>query len=187
MKRIIPGVLLTSALVLGGPALADTKPMPAKTAGTAEYKGFVVPSDAKSFLERVHHANQDEIAQAKLAQQNSQNEDVKAFAAQMIQQHTDADQKVMDLAKAQKLTIGEPKPANDMEKKAMAADKATMDKLQSLKGAPFDSCYMATQLGAHDAVLGKRMAGKQAAAGNTELASLIDGLIAAVCSHRHHA
>ena len=74
MKQFIQGVLVTSALVLGGTSLAaDPKPMaaPAK-GGTGEYHGFMVPADAKAFLERVHHANQDEIAQAKLADSNSQ-------------------------------------------------------------------------------------------------------------------
>ena len=187
MKQLIQGVLVTGALVLGGTALADTKTATPTKGGTTEYHGFTVPSDAKGFLERVHHANQDEITQAKLAQQNSQNPDVKDFAAQMIKEHTDADQKVLDLARSQKLTLGEPKPINDAEKKAMAADKATLDKLQALKGEPFDGCYMATQLGAHDAVLGKLLAGKQAASTNSALASLIDELIPAVSTHRQHA
>jgi putative membrane protein len=190
MKRIISGVLVTSALVLGGTALAQAKTpstTTTKAAGTAEYHGFMVPTDPKAFLERIHHVNQEEITQARLAQQNSTNEDVKSFAAQMIKDHTDADQKIQDLAKAQKLTLAEPKPANDVEKRAMAADKATLDKLQVLKGEPFDGCYMANQLGAHDATLGKLLAGKQALSGNAPLSSLIDDLIQSVSMHRQHA
>lgn len=188
MKRIISGVLVTSALILGGTALAEAKtPAPTTKAGTAEYHGFMVPTDPKAFLERIHHVNQEEIAQARLAQQNSTNEDVKSFAAQMIKDHTDADQKIQDLAKAQKLTLAEPKPANDVEKRSMAADKATMDKLQVLKGEPFDGCYMANQLGAHDATLGKLLAGKQALSANAPLSSLIDDLIQSVSMHRQHA
>ena len=105
----------------------------------------------------------------------------------MIKDHTDADQKIQDLAKAQKLTLAEPKPANDVEKRAMAADKATLEKLQVLKGEAFDGCYMANQLGAHDATLGKLMAGKQALSGNAQLSSLVDDLIQSVSMHRQHA
>ena len=176
MKNIIQGVVLTGALVLGGTALAQGKAM-ADKAGTADYQGYTVPSDPKSFLERLHYANQAEIKQAQLAQKTSTNEDVKAFAAQMEKQHTEADQKVMDLAKTLNVKLADlPKPMNDMEKKAMAADKATMEKLQVLKGMPFDNCYMATQLGEHDMVLGKLMAGKQAMASNADASALINEL-----------
>ena len=183
MKRIIQGVVLAGSLVVGSASFAE-----AAKAGTAEYKGFVVPSDAKGLLERIHHANQSEIKQAQLAVKTSQNADVKAFAEQMITQHTDADKKVMALAQSKKLKLADmPKPMNDTEKKAMAAEKADMDKLQALTGEAFDGCYMSGQLGAHDAVLGKLAAGKQAAAGDAELAALVDELTQSVSMHRQHA
>ena len=69
----------------------------------------------------------------------------------------------MTLAQGQGLKLSDmPKPMNDMEKKAMAADKAIMEELQALKGEPFDSCYMSGQVGDHDTTLGKLMAGQQA-------------------------
>ena len=113
---------------------------------------------------------------------------MKAFAEQMVTQHTDADKKVLDLAKAKKLTLAaEPKPMNDTEKKAMAAEKADMEKLQALKDEAFDGCYMTGQLGAHDAVLGKLAAGKQAVGSDAELTGLIDELTQSVSQHRQHA
>lgn len=189
MKRIIQGVVLAGTLVMGTTALAQpaTKAPTAK-AGTAEYKGYAVPTDPKGLLERIHHANQSEIKQAQLAIKTSENPDVKAFAEQMVTQHTQADQKVMALAQTKKLKLAdEPKPMNDAEKKSMAAEKADMEKLQTLKGAAFDGCYMTAQLGAHDAVLGKLAAGKQAAGADAELGALIDELTTSVAQHRQHA
>ncbi|ATB36502.1 hypothetical protein CYFUS_001917 [Cystobacter fuscus] len=189
MKRMIQGVMLAGALAMGSTSFAQpaTKASAPK-AGTAEYKGFVVPTDTKALLERLHYVNQTEIKQAKLAQQNASSPEVKSFAEQMITEHTAADEKILALAKTQNLKLADvPKPINDVEKKALAADKASMEKLQSLKGEAFDGCYMTEQLGAHDAALGKLAAGKQAAGANPELTSLLDELTQSVAKHRQHA
>lgn len=189
MKRIIQGALLTGTLVLGGGALAQQKATsPGSKGGTAEYRGFMIPTDHKAYLERLHHANQEEIKEGQLAQQNSTNPDVKAFGEQMVREHTQADQKVMTLAQSMGLKLADtPTPLNDVERKAMAAERANMEKLQSLKGDPFDSCYLSNQVGEHDAVLGKLMAGRQALGGNAQLTSLIDDLTQHVSQHRQHA
>jgi putative membrane protein len=79
-----------------------------------------------------------------------------------------------------------PKPAGDVEKKAMAADKAMMEKLQALKGDAFDSSYMASQLGDHDETLGKLMAGQKAFT-QGESATLITEAAQSVAKHRGHA
>lgn len=189
MKRMIQGVMLAGALVAGSASFAQpaTKAVAPK-AGTAEYKGFVVPTDTKGLLERLHYVNQTEIKQAKLAQQNASSPEVKSFAEQMITEHTAADEKILALAKTQNLKLADmPKPINDGEKKALAADKASMDKLQSLKGEAFDGCYMTEQLGAHDSALGKLAAGRQAAGASPELTTLLDELTQSVAKHRQHA
>ena len=184
--KMIQTVLLGSTLLLAGSALAQDKAVAPK--GMAEHNGFMVPTDEKAYLERLHYANQAEIKQGQLAQQNSMNEDVKSFAAEMVRQHTDADQKVMAYAQGKKMKLADmPKPMNDAEKKAMAADKAAMEKLQALKGTPFDGCYMSGQLGEHDAVLGKLAAGKQAMSGSPELTAMLDELTQSVSMHRQHA
>ncbi|MHA7634145.1 DUF4142 domain-containing protein [Corallococcus sp. M7] len=197
MKRTLHGVTLAAVLFTGGVSLAQSAtpatPAPgAKTAtapkGMVEFKGFMAPSDPKAFLERLHHINQTEIKQAELAQKNSQNPDVQSYAKMMIDSHTTADQKVMDYAKSQNMKLAEmPKPANDMEKKAMAAEKADMDKLQSLKGAPFDSCYMAGQVGAHDMAIGKVMAAQQGMNATGELATMLTNLTQELPKHRDMA
>ncbi|OJH34313.1 DUF4142 domain-containing protein [Cystobacter ferrugineus] len=189
MKRMIQGVMLAGTLVMGSTSLAQpaTKAAAPK-AGTAEYKGFVVPTETKALLERLHYVNQTEIKQAKLAQQNASSPEVKSFAEQMLTEHTAADEKILALAKAQNLKLADtPKPINDTEKKALAADKASMEKLQSLKGEAFDGCYMTEQLGAHDSTLGKLAAGKQAVGASPELTTLLDDLTQSVAKHRQHA
>lgn len=185
MKRIIQGFLVAGTLVLGGSALAAGKTDPQ---GTADVRGFVVPTDEKAFLERLHYTNQQEIKLGQLAQQNSTNPDVKSFGERMVREHTDADQKVLSLAQTRGLKLADlPKPMNDLEKKSVAADKANMDKLQALKGEPFDSCYMSKMVGDHDDTLGKLMAGRQALSGNAQLTALLDDLTQHVSQHRQQA
>lgn len=197
MKRTLHGVTLAAVLFTGGislaqsatsanPRLGEKSPTAAK--GMVEFKGFEAPADPKAFLERLHHINQTEIKQAKLAQQNSQNPDVKSYADMMIKSHTDADKKVMDYAKTQKMTLAEmPTPANDREKKVMAANKADMDLLQTLKGAPFDSNYMAGQVAAHDAAIGKVMAAQHGMNATGELATMLTNLTQELPKHRDMA
>ncbi|MFY0564622.1 DUF4142 domain-containing protein [Archangium lansingense] len=187
MKQTIQGFLLAGTLVLGGTALAQQGVKENKK-GTAELRGFVVPTDEKALLERLHYTNQLEIKLGQLAQQNSNNPDVKAFGEQMVRDHTAADQKLVTLAQGRGLKLSDtPKPMNDAEKKAMAADKAIMEELQALKAEPFDSCYITGQVGDHDATLGKLMAGRQAITGNTQLTALMDELTQTVSHHRQQA
>ena len=199
MKRTLHGVTLAAALFVGGVSLAQsaTSPStmppsgkatpPAAMKGMAEFKGFMVPTDEKAFLERLHHINQTEILQAQLAEKNSQNPDVKSYAQSMIKMHTDADQKIMTYATTKKLKLAEPKPVDEMERKAMAADKAEMAKLEVLKGSPFDSSYMAGQVAAHDMAIGKVMAAQHGMNATGELATLITTLTQELPKHRDMA
>jgi putative membrane protein len=56
MKKMIQGFMLAGTLVLGGTALAQQEGKESKK-GTAELRGFVVPTDEKAFLERLHYTH----------------------------------------------------------------------------------------------------------------------------------
>jgi putative membrane protein len=198
MKRTIQGLFLAGSLVLGGTALAqdmNTKDMNAKggkamnKGGMAEHQGFMVPADEKAFLQWMHYANQQEIQLGQLAQQNASHADVKSFAQSMVQEHTAADQKLMEYAKQKGVKLEDkPKAMNEMEKKAMAVDMAEMEKLKTMKGMAFDSCYMVGQVGDHDETLGKMMAAKQAGfATDTQLTAMMDEQTQHVTRHRQQA
>lgn len=96
-----------------------------------------------SFVHDAAIANQFEIDSSKLALQKSQNEDVKQFAQQMIDDHTKAGNEMKASLKASKTGIIAP-TSLDMKHK---------DKLSDLKGTPagnFDKAYIAMQADAHD-------------------------------------
>lgn len=96
-------------------------------------------SDQKIVMDMAR-ANMAEIEAGKLAQSKSQNDQVKNFAQQMIDDHTKALNDVQALAQAKGVTLPtEP----DARHKAMAA------KLGNMSGDAFDRAYMA-QAGVSD-------------------------------------
>lgn len=199
MKRMIQGLLLAGSLVVGGTALAQSNQGSAQRSdmsaqagksmakgGMVEHMGFKAPADERAFLERVHHINQHEIAAGKLAQQNSDNQDVKSFGDMLVKDHTAADQQIMAYAQKKGLKLAEPKPMDEVERKAMTAEKADTEKLQLLKGTPFDSCFLAAMVGGHDSALGMLMAAQQGIT-DTGLSPMLQQISQSVTKHRQQA
>ncbi|AEI64614.1 DUF4142 domain-containing protein [Corallococcus macrosporus] len=198
MKHPLPGLVLAASLFTQSASFAqsgmpDAPPSPQDTVsvqkGMATYRGYTAPTDEKALLDRLHLANQNEIKAGQLAQQRSQNPDVKAFGAIMMKAHTALDQKLTSYARSKGLKLAEtPKPMNDAEEAAMAKNKATMEQLQVIRGAPFDSAYLASQVTGHDAVLGMvHTAQKALPKASPELAAMLDDLDKQVPAHRHQA
>jgi len=76
----------------------------------------------------------------------------------MAQEHQQWDQQLMTLAQSKGMKLADmPKPMGDAEKQAMAAHKAMLQELALMKGAAFDSMYIASQVADHDKTLGKVM------------------------------
>jgi len=172
-----------------GQAMKDANAKGGKMAakgGMIEHMGFMVPADEKAFLDRMHHINQTEIKLGQLAAKNGQSPDVKSYGEMMVKDHTTMDQQLATYAQTKGHKLATPKPLNDVERKAMAAEKAAMDKLQSLTGAAFDACFMAHMVGDHDMALGKVMAAQQNFTGG-EVATLLQQASQHVSAHRQQA
>lgn len=94
----------------------------------------------QQMLEQLAQGNMAEIEAGKIALQKSQNTEVKAFAQQMIDDHTKGLQEVQTVAQAKGVTL----PAEvDAKHKAMAS------KLNDLSGDAFDRTYL-SQAGVGD-------------------------------------
>jgi predicted outer membrane protein len=108
-------------------------------AGAAASGGAMAKADQKILMDMAQ-ANISEIEAGKLAQSKSQNDQVKAFAQQMIDDHTKALTEVQALAQKKGVTLPtEP----DSKHTAMAA------KLEKMTGDAFDKAYM-SQAGVSD-------------------------------------
>jgi putative membrane protein len=95
---------------------------------------------AQDFVTKASIAGRFEIESSKLALTKSSNPDVKAFAQQMIDDHTQASQ---DLAVAAKPSGAQPADALDDK------HQKKLDKLNDLSGKKFDKEYISCQTKAH--------------------------------------
>lgn len=78
-------------------------------------------SDAADTLTKIHETDQKEIDMGKLAEKNGKAKDVINFGKMLVKDHSEADKKVMALAKKQKVDLGSvPSTTVDNEMSKMA-------------------------------------------------------------------
>jgi putative membrane protein len=128
-------------------------------------------------------ANQIDVDAGKLAESRSQNKEVKAFARQMVTDHTAVNQQAAALAK--KLGVTPEDNGTSKSLKQGAAD--TAKKLKGLKGAEFDRAYVDNEVAFHQAVLDAIDKVLVPSAENAELKGLITKVRPAIQAHLDHA
>jgi putative membrane protein len=90
-------------------------------------------------------AGQLDIDAAKQALDKSKNKDVRAFAQQMIGDHTTVNNQALALVKKLKVKPEDNPTSQSLTKKA----EATRNKLASLNGAAFDKAYIDNEVAYH--------------------------------------
>lgn len=106
----------------------------ASTMGQAATSGQGVNSSDRNLMRELAYANLAEVEAAKIAQSQSQNDQVKNFAQRMMDDHTKALQELQQLAQQKGVALPtEPD----------AQHKAEAKKLAALSGDKFDKRYMA--------------------------------------------
>jgi putative membrane protein len=101
----------------------------------------------QAFVSEAMQGNDADVQLAQLAQQKSQSQDVKQFAAKMANDHQQMNQKWFEPV-AKQLSVSEPKGPSKKDKKLMA-------KLQGLNGDEFDKEYITCMLKDHQEDLKK--------------------------------
>jgi putative membrane protein len=143
--KTLLGIAAAAAMLGAAPAHAQaTTPDPGQKpagapAGGSTTAATMSKADQKILMDMAQ-GNIAEIETAKLAQSKSQNDQVKTFAQQMIDDHTKALGEIQQLASSKGVTL--PTEA-DKTHKAMA------DKLAAMSGDAFDKAYIA-QAGVSD-------------------------------------
>lgn len=139
-KRWIAGIALTLALAdsSGSIALAQD----ATTTQLAQ--AGEISAEDQEFLTKAIQAGVAEVRLSELALEKAQNEDVRAFAERMVQDHTAANQRLLGLAER----AGETRPM-EMDQK----HQAMLQQLSQLSGEQFDRQYMQGQVQDHQAAV----------------------------------
>ena len=149
-------------------------------AGTGSMEAVDEPRNDGEMMTLISHANGAEIASSSLAVQNASSADVKAFAREMIADHTAMQKKGAEVGKA----LG----VEDADASADRMDEMNddLDELKGRKGADFDKAYMDLQVRAHERTLGELRAFEPRAQ-SAELKSHIAQAIPKVEAHLQKA
>lgn len=125
---------MIAALALGAAAPAVWAQSEDATAAVTE-----AATDATAFATMAASANMFEIESSKLALEKTRNEEIRAFAQKMIDDHTAAAEKFKAAAEAEGITA--PSGMNETDTAALEALTGSAD---------FDQAYLAAQVTAHD-------------------------------------
>lgn len=140
------------------------------------------PSDSQ-IAKIVVTANKADIDGGKLALSKTKNADVKAFAKQMVTDHTRANEKVTALAKKLKVTPEDSETSTTLEHKA----SANLADLKKLSGKEFDKTYINKEVETHETVLNEIDNTLIPNAKNPELKALVERIRPEIAAHLAHA
>ena len=151
-------------------------------AATAAYAEPAAPNDAQ-IAGIVVTANTVDIDAGKLAQKMSHNKEVKAFAKQMVTDHTGVNKQATALVKKLKVTPED----SDTSKSLKEGGDANIAKLKGLKGKAFDKAYVDNEVAYHQAVIDALDSTLIPNAKNTELKDTLVNVRPAFVAHLEHA
>ena len=140
------------------------------------------PSDAQ-IAGIVVTANTVDIDAGKLAQKKSKNKEVKAFAKQMVTDHTGVNKSAVALVTKLKVTPAE----SDVAKSLKSGGDANIAKLKALKGPAFDKAYVDNEVAYHEAVIDALDKTLIPSAQNAELKDTLVKVRPAFVAHLEHA
>jgi putative membrane protein len=128
-------------------------------------------------------ANQIDIDAGKLAKSRSKNQEVQAFAQQMITDHSAVNKQAGALAKK----LGVTPEDSDTSKALKQGAADNVKNLKGLKGAQFDKAYVDHEVAYHQQVLDAIDKVLVPSAQNAELKGLIVKVRPAIAAHLDHA
>lgn len=141
-----------------------------------------IGSDAR-IVSAIDIANTDEISAGMLARQQASDPRVRAFAQQMVSEHTQMQNADRALAQQARFIASD---TADVALQMRKNDQASLQKLQGLSGVAFDEAYLQSQVDAHQRTLALLKASRGQAR-DANLRSMIDAAIPKVQSHLDQA
>ena len=128
-------------------------------------------------------ANQVDVDAGKLAKSRTHDKEVKAFAQQMITDHTAVNKQAGDLVKK----LGVKPESNATSESLKKGGDENVAALKKLKGKAFDKAYVDHEVAYHEQVLDAIDKTLIPSAKNPELKGLIEKVRPAIAAHLDHA
>jgi putative membrane protein len=181
-KKAGSAMLCIAMLAVIGCADADTEDDAAVQDTAAQTAPAPAAAAAPSDPEIAHivvTANTIDIEAGQLAKGKAANREVKAFAEQMITDHTGVNKLATDLAKRLNVTPADNSTSQSLKS---SANEATQS-LQGKTGAEFDRAYMEREVAFHQQVLDALDQTLIPGAQNAELKALLEQTRPAIAGH----
>jgi len=150
--------------------------------GGALAQGGAKPTDPQ-IAHIAYTADQLDIEAAKQALEKSKNKDVRAFAEDMVRDHTAVNKQALDLVKKLKVTPED----NDTSKALTKQAAAKRAELAKLSGAAFDKAYITNEVAYHKTVNSALENTLIPSASNGELKNLLQTGLKIFQGHEQHA
>lgn len=145
-------------------------------------QGAAKPNDAQ-IAHIAYTAGQLDIAAAKQAIAKTKNKEVRAFADDMLRDHTAVNKQAIDLVTKLKVTPED----NDTSRTLTKAVAGKSAELAKLNGPAFDKAYVANEVAFHKTVNGALETVLIPSAQNAELKSLLQTGLKLFQGHQQHA
>ncbi|WP_109125050.1 DUF4142 domain-containing protein [Dyella sp. C11] len=133
MKRT--SLVIATALFMSVPVCGDLWAQAATSGASPVVQD---PISDQDFFTKASSDGADEVAMGQLAMQKAASLQTRAFAQQLVKDHTAANKELAALANRKHATVVQQPPSSDL-----------MDRLQSLKGNDFDKAYATAMVGGH--------------------------------------
>ena len=171
-----------AALVALALSVALVAPLPVHADSTGQAKAAPALTDA-NIAAIVLAANTIDIKNGELAIARSKNREVKAFARQMVTDHTSVNAKAAALAARLELVPKENQASQDL----VASTDSTRNRLRKLSGAAFDRAYVDNEVAYHQAVIDLLDRTIVPSVENQDLKDLLVAVRPAFVAHLEHA
>jgi putative membrane protein len=139
---IISSAILAAPHAQNPPPATPETPRPAAGAPAPRAdqapKDHAVPATDVAFVRKAAEGGMHEVAIAKLGQEKAEHADVKAFAAKLEKDHTQANTELTSLAESKHITLA-----------ASGKPNAVHARLEKLSGAEFDRAFVAAMVDDH--------------------------------------
>ena len=130
-----------------------------------------------SILEQMHQANLKEIAVGKLAEEKASSDEVRAYAVQLVNDHTNADQMVTATAQKKGARLRDSAAGREN-----AHGKSAGRKLSSASGAQFDRLFLEQTSADHKKLISELQQEREDAT-DDDIEALIDKIVPILQQH----